>query len=254
LIALVDAPNAFVAYCVSCLSLTSKGSLVTDKRRASGASRDSNLQQSLQHLLDSVRLTHPATDIKRLYWTEAKLLRLFRDLIKPDRRQWFAARVHQLQSWPEVDKEKMLEAAARIQPKRLMGGSWAWPKRELEIQRDLLRSAPENGIDLDGLRASLAMMDDRAGDRLIEMIAESGFLKDTTAPLDSGLPQPQEIGLPLLRRIKRLHSKLLGKIAGDPDGDLVRRRCEVPRANLQSSSGRLEARAMFRLRNVWRGE
>jgi hypothetical protein len=226
---------------------------VTAKRRASSASRNSGLN-SLQHLLDSVRLTRPATDIKRIYWTEAKLLRLFRDLIKPDRRNWFAARVRELKSWPEVDKEQMLEAAARIQPRRLMGGNWAWPKRELEIQRDLLRSAPENGIDLDGLRASLDMMDDRAGDRLIEMIAESGFLKDITVPLDSGLPQPKEIGLPLLRRIKRLHGKLLGKIAGDPDGDLIGRRCEVPRANLQSPSGRLEARSMFRLRNVWRGE
>jgi hypothetical protein len=230
---------------------------VTAKRRASSASRDSGLQQSLQHLLDSVRLTRPATDIKRIYWTEAKLLRLFRDLIKPDRRQWFAARVRELQSRPEVDKEQVLEAAARIQPKRLMGGRWAWPKRELEIQRDLLRSAPENGIDLDGLREALAMMDDRAAGRLIEMIAESGFLKDITVPLDSGLPQPQEIGLSMLRRIKRLHGKLLGNIAGDPDGDLAaarRRGCEVPRANPQSPSGRLEPRAMFRLRNVWRGE
>jgi hypothetical protein len=229
---------------------------VTAKRRASSASRDSSLQQSLRHLLDSVRLTRPATDIKRIYWTEAKLLRLFRDLIKPDRRQWFAARVRELQSWPEVDKEQVLEAAARIQPRRLMDGRWAWPKREREIQRDLLRSAPENGIDLDGLRAALAMMDDRAADRLIEMIAESGFLQDITVPLDNGMPQPQEIGLPMLRRIKRLHSKLLGSIAGDPDGDLAAaRRCEVPRANLQSSAGRLDAaRAMFRRAGVWRGE
>ena len=228
---------------------------MTAKRRASSASRDSSLQQSLRHLLDSVRLTRPATDIKRVYWTEAKLLRLFRDLIKPDRRQWFAARVRELQSWPEVDKEQVLEAAARIQPRRLMDGRWAWPKRELEIQRDLLRSAPENGIDLDGLREALAMMDDRAADRLIEMIAESGFLKDITAPLDSGLPQPKEIGLPMLRRIKRLHSKLLGSIAGDPDGDLAAARgAEVPRANPQSPAGRLETRAMFRLKNVWRGE
>ena len=51
-----------------------------------------------------------------------------------------------------VDKEQVLEAAAQIQPKRLMGARWAWPKRELEMQRDLLRSAPENGIDLDRLR------------------------------------------------------------------------------------------------------
>jgi hypothetical protein len=224
---------------------------VTAKRRASSASRDSSLQQSLRHLLDSVRLTRPATDIKRVYWTEAKLLRLFRDLIKPDRRQWFAARVRELQSWPEVDKEKALEAATCIYPKRLMGGRWAWPTRELEIQRDPLRSAPENSIDLDGLREALAMMDDRAADRLIEMIAESGFLKDTTVPLDNGLPQPQEVGLKSLRIIQRADAKLRRDLAGDPDGDLAAaRRCEVPRANLQSPSDRLEARAMFRLRKV----
>ena len=228
---------------------------MTAKRRASSASRDSSLQQSLRHLLDSVRLTCPATGIKRIYWTEAKLLKLFRSLIKPDRQQWFTARVRELKSWPVVDKEQVLEAAAQIQPKRLMGGRWAWPKRELEIQRDLLRSAPENGIDLDRLREALATMDDRAADRLIEMIAESGFLKDITAPLDSGLPQPKEIGLPMLRRIKRLHSKLLAGIAGDPDGDLAAARgAEVPRANPQSPAGRLETRAMFRLKNVWRGE
>jgi len=228
---------------------------VTAKRRASSASRDSSLQQSLRHLLDSVRLTCPATGIKRIYWTEAKLLKLFRSLIKPDRQQWFTARVRELKSWPVVDKEQVLEAAAQIQPKRLMGARWAWPKRELEMQRDLLRSAPENGIDLDRLREALATMDDRAADRLIEMIAESGFLKDITAPLDSGLPQPKEIGLPMLRRIKRLHSKLLAGIAGDPDGDLAAARgAEVPRANPQSPAGRLETRAMFRLKNVWRGE
>ena len=227
---------------------------MTAQRRAASASRDSSLD-SLRHFLDSARPTRRPVAVKRIYWTEAKLLKLFRSLIKPDRQQWFTARVRELKSWPVVDKEQVLEAAAQIQPKRLMGGRWAWPKRELEIQRDLLRSAPENRIDLDRLREALATMDDRAADRLIEMIAESGFLKDITAPLDSGLPQPKEIGLPMLRRIKRLHSKLLGSIAGDPDGDLAAARgCEVPRANPQSPAGRFETRAMFRLKNVWRGE
>ena len=229
---------------------------MTAQRRAASASRDSSLD-SLRHFLDSARPTRRPVAVKRIYWTEAKLLKLFRSLIKPDRQQWFAARVRELKSWPVVDKEQVLETAALIsrRPKWLMDGRWAWPKRELEIQRELLRSAPENGIDLDRLRDALATMDDRAADRLIEMIAESGFLKDITAPLDSGLPQPKEIGLPMLRRIKRLHSKLLAGIAGDPDGDLAAARgAEVPRANPQSPAGRLETRAMFRLKNVWRGE
>jgi len=229
---------------------------VTAQRRAASASRDSSLD-SLRHFLDSARPTRRPVAVKRIYWTEAKLLKLFRSLIKPDRQQWFAARVRELKSWPVVDKEQVLETAALIsrRPKRLMDGRWAWPKRELEIQRELLRSAPENGIDLDRLRDALATMDDRAADRLIEMIAESGFLKDITAPLDSGLPQPKEIGLPILRRIKRLHSNLLAGIARDPAVHLAAaRRAEVPRANPQSPAGRLETRAMFRLKNVWRGE
>ena len=127
---------------------------MTAKRRASSASPDSSLQQSLRHLLDSVRLTGRPATVKCIYWTDAKLLKLFRSLIKPDRQQWFAARVRELKSWPVVDKEQVLETAALIsrRPKRLMDGRWAWPKRELEIQRELLRSAPENGIDLDRLR------------------------------------------------------------------------------------------------------
>jgi len=239
---------------------------VTAKRRASSASRDSSLQQSLRHLLDSVRLTGRPATVKRIYWTDARLLKLFRSLIKPDRRQWFAARLRELRSWPEVDKEAALEAAshvltttdengAPIHRKPLMDGRQPWPKRELEIQRELLRSAPENGINLDRLSEALATMDDRAAERLIEMIAESGFLKDTTVPLDNGLPQPQEVGLKSLRIIQRADAKLRRDLAGDPDGDLAAaRRCEVPRANLQSPSDRLEARAMFRLRKVWRGE
>ena len=91
-----------------------------------------------------------------------------------------------------MDKEAALEAAthvltttdqngAPIHRKPLKDGRQPWPKRELEIQRELLRSAPENGIDLDRLREALATMDDRAADRLIEMIAESGSPRSTTA-------------------------------------------------------------------------
>jgi hypothetical protein len=223
---------------------------VTAQRRAQSASRISGLK-SLRQFVNDVR---PAKAIKRIYWTEPKLQKLFRSLIKPDRQEWFAARVRELQSWPEVDKDQVLEAAARIQPRRLMDGKWVWPKRELEIQLDLLRSAPENRIDLDGLRAAVATMDNRAADRLIAIIAESGFLHDTTVPLECGLPQPQEVGLQALRRIRKADAKLRRDLAGDPDGDLAARRQEVPRANLKSHSGRLEERSLFKVSGKYRCE
>src|SRR5262245_29015776 len=123
---------------------------------------------------------------KRIYWTEAKLLQLMRSLIKPGRERWFAARLKELRSWPNRSAEEILEAASRIQPRRLMHGQWAWPKSELSIQRDLLLSAPVHGIDQIKLRGALAQVDNRAGDRLIQMLVESGLLEDMKARLDSG--------------------------------------------------------------------
>jgi hypothetical protein len=196
---------------------------------------------------------------KVIYWTAAKLHRLLRGLIKRDREEWFAARVRALKSWPARTKEQIMDDATRINPgptpdRRIKirnqwrfvpgAGRWTWPKRELEIQRELLRSAPEDGIDINELRKVLAELPPGAGESLIKLIAESELLKDTTVPLDQvnldgkHLPQPKEIGTPLLRRIKRLHNKLVANIADDPDGDLARRRgCEVPRANPGSSAG-----------------
>ena len=92
-----------------------------------------------------VRSTKPPKS-KRIYWTEAKLRQLMRGLIKPDREQWFAARLKALRSWPHRTSEEIMEAASRIQPGRLMHGRWAWPKRELEIQRDLQLSAPSTAL------------------------------------------------------------------------------------------------------------
>jgi hypothetical protein len=184
----------------------------------------------------SLTLNRGIESLKTIYWTESKLRKLLRRLVKNDRQKWFAARVKALNSWPERTKEQILDDASRINPRRLMDGRWAWPKRELEIQRELLKSAPENRIDLERLRAELEQMDTRTGERLVEMLAESAFLQDTTVPLETGLPQPREIGARLLRRIKRQHKKLMADIDGDSDGDIASKRpCEVPAANLKSS-------------------
>jgi hypothetical protein len=193
---------------------------------------------------------------KRIYQTKSKLEKLLPRLIRRDRQQWFAARVRELRSWPEVDKEKALEAASRIQPRRLMDGRWAWPKRELEIQRELLASAPHDRIDVVALREVLAGLDDRQADRLIEMLAERVDLEAIPTLVEGGLPAPKEIGTPLLRRLKRLHNKLLDALAGDPAGDLAKaRRLEVPRANLKSHSGWLsETRGFLKIHGRWRSE
>jgi hypothetical protein len=129
-----------------------------------------------------------------------------------------------------------------------MNGRWAWPKRELEIQLELLASAPHDHIDLVALRETLAGLDNRQGDRLIDMLSERVDLEAIPTLLESpserGMPAPKEIGTRLLRRIKRLHNKLLDAIAGDPDGDIVAGgRLEVPRANPQSHSGRFTGNA-----------
>lgn len=159
-----------------------------------------------------------------IYWTASRLQRLLRRIIKNDHQEWFAARVRELKSWPLRTKEQILDDASRINPRRLMDGRWAWPKRELEIQRELLKSAPEEGIDVDELRKALAEMPTGAGAEPVNLIADSELLWDTTVPLDTGLPQPKEIGTPLLRRIKRLQRWLGWR---DP----------VPRANLKSPMG-----------------
>ncbi len=178
--------------------------------------------------------------LKTIYWTKSTFQKLLRRLVRNDREEWFAARVRALKDWPERTSEQIIDGASRINPRRLMDGRWAWPKREREIQQELLRSAPEDGIDIGALRDLLSKLDNRQGDRLNELLAESEFLKDTTVPLDNGLPQPKEIGTPLLRRIRGVHNYLVAAVAGDSDGALAAaRRPEVPRANLGSSIGRV---------------
>src|SRR6476659_7469292 len=67
--------------------------------------------------------------LKRIYWTDAKLRQLMGSLIKPDRQQWFAARLKELKSWPLRSREEYMEAASRIQPRWLpLQKRWSWPK------------------------------------------------------------------------------------------------------------------------------
>jgi hypothetical protein len=142
------------------------------------------------------------------YLTNERLAGLLSQIVSKDRERWFAARVHALKSWPEMTPQQIIDAASNISPRRLMDGKWAWPSRELDIQRKLLKSAPEDAIDIDALRYLLEQMDDYTAERLIELLAESRFLEFKTEPLDNGLPEPKEIPLGLLRRLKRLHGAI----------------------------------------------
>jgi hypothetical protein len=194
---------------------------------------------------------------KVIYWTTGRLQKLLRRLIRKDREDWFAARIQALRSWPDRTREQILDDASRVNPTRAPdsrvkigdrwrfvpgAGKWAWPKSELAIQRELLRSAPEDGIDIDALRKALDELSTGAGAELVELIADSELLLDTTVPLDTGLPQPKELPLGLLRRIKRLHGKLMQLIKdGHYDNDLREvdhsEVLHVPIANLKSSAG-----------------
>ena len=77
-----------------------------------------------------------------------------------------------------------------------MDGKWSWPKSQLAIEREQV--PPHDRIDVDALREVLAGLDERQGDRLIELIAESVVLEDAPILLESGLPAPKEIGTRLL--------------------------------------------------------
>lgn len=186
--------------------------------------------------------------LRTIYYTRDELLKLFRGAISQKREKWFADRVAALKAWPPYDSDEVLASASKVRPLRLMDGKWAWPSSELDIQRRLLKSAPEDAIDPVRMRATLEKLvragREDAAARLVELVAESGFLKDKTAPLDNGLPEPKELPAGLLRRIKRLDARLKEMIKdGHYDNDL--RETDygevpyVPVANLKSHAGRV---------------
>jgi hypothetical protein len=190
--------------------------------------------------------------LRTIYYTRDELLKLVRGTISPKRERWFAERVAALRSWPKYDPGEMLDSASKVRPVRLMDGKWAWPSSELEIQRRLLKSAPEDAIDPALMRATLEMLikagREDAAAKLVELVAESGFLKDKTEPLDNGLPEPKELPAGLLRRIKRLDARLKEMIKdGHYDNDLreidYSEILHVPMANQQSPAGRTADKA-----------
>jgi hypothetical protein len=81
----------------------------------------------------SLGIEHRLTSIRTIYWTESKLRKLLRRIIRNDRQEWFAARVRELKNWPERTKDQIMDDACTIRPKRLMDGRWSWPSRELDI-------------------------------------------------------------------------------------------------------------------------
>jgi hypothetical protein len=136
---------------------------MNDLRRAKSAPRSRRGHQNADRSITALKN-------KIYYWTESRLEKLLPRLIIRRRQAWFAARLKALRSWPEFDKETL--DYSWIQPRRGMDGKWYWPKSQLSIEREALESAPHDRIDLVALRETLAGLDSRQGDRLIDMLAE----------------------------------------------------------------------------------
>jgi hypothetical protein len=77
--------------------------------------------------------------LKTIYWTKSRLRKLLPGVFSTAREEHFARAVRALNAWPERTGEEILEAASRIDPRRLMNGRWAWPKSMVTHMRGTKR-------------------------------------------------------------------------------------------------------------------
>jgi len=147
---------------------------------------------------------------KTIYWTETRLRKLLPRVIQGEleREQWFAARVRSLASWPKRTTEEILEAGSRVNPARLMDGRWAWPASELAIQRKLAATAPEPTINVPALRRVLSGLDERQGERFLEMLVQQ-------MPVPEGNPSGWDTRT--LKKIRKAHARMTASLASDRD-------------------------------------
>ena len=113
--------------------------------------------------------------------------------------------------------------------------------------REYADRAPEDGVDVDRLRDTLAGMNEDARLRFMELLVEA-------------LPEPTGyatgVSTKMLRKVRKVHRKFAKMIGRDPDGDIATaRRAEIPNPNPPSHSGRLEEhRQIMNVRGKWTGE
>jgi hypothetical protein len=73
--------------------------------------------------------------LKTIYSTKSKLRKLLPGAFSPGREEHFARAMLALREWRELSREQIIEATSRINPRRLMGGRWAWPDPLPELQK-----------------------------------------------------------------------------------------------------------------------
>jgi hypothetical protein len=148
---------------------------------------------------------------KAIYWTKSKLQKLLPGMFSPGREAYFARAMMALREWPELSGEQIIEATSRINPRRLMGGRWAWPKSDETLMREYADRAPNDAIDPDKLREAFADMNRRTRERFMELVVERvGELPAT---------KETEIDWRLFRRIVRRHAFLMDLIRKHHDPD-----------------------------------
>jgi hypothetical protein len=92
---------------------------------------------------------------KKIYFTDARLRKLLPAVFSTARERHFRRAVVALRAWPDVDSEKVLERASRINPQPLMDGKWSWPRSVLSMAKAYARRAPTDNIDTGKLRRVL---------------------------------------------------------------------------------------------------
>ena len=132
-------------------------------------------------------------------------------VMKTDRQRWFADHLRALRSWPERSREENLEAAARVNPQRLMN-TGGLAEVALSIELEALVSAPEDGIDVDELRKVLSELDNRQGDRFLKLLVER-------MPVPRGTPTGWDTRV--LMKIRRAHKRMMASLASDPENHVL---------------------------------
>ncbi len=91
---------------------------------------------------------------KAIYCTTGRLRKLLPGVFSTAGEQHYARAVAVLRNWPERTRQQNIEAASRINPRRLMGNRWSWPKSAAAMMREYADRAPEDSIDTEKLRAN----------------------------------------------------------------------------------------------------
>src|SRR5262249_5482371 len=108
---------------------------------------------------------------KAIYWTTSRLQKLLPGVFSPGREAYFARALMALREWPDLNREQVMEAASRTEPRPRMGGRWSWLD-PLPALRKYADQAPD-GIDTDKLREVQASLDERPREEFMKLVVEN---------------------------------------------------------------------------------